>query len=218
VASLPKLYDYWRSSAAYRVRIALNLKGIEYEPVSVSLAPGEAEHRQDSYRTLNPQMLVPFFDDGEVATGQSWAILEYLEEAYREVSLLPGDKLLRAKLRSFCLSICCDIHPLNNLRVLQYLKGPLQADDEQFNAWYAHWIHEGFRSAEQFAKTQSSSGKFVFGESATLADACLIPQAYNARRFNVPLDEFPTLVSIVDACNVLPAFKAALPEAQSDAS
>lgn len=218
MASLPKLYDYWRSTAAYRVRIALNLKGIKYEPVSVSLAPGESEHRQDAYRKLNPQMLVPFFDDGEVATGQSWAILEYLEEAYPETSLLTDDKLQRAKLRSFCLSICCDIHPLNNLRVLQYLKGPLQADDEQFSAWYAHWIHEGFRSAEQFAKAYSSAGDFVFGDSATLADACLIPQTYNARRFKVPLDEFPTLVAIVDACNELPAFQAALPEAQSDAS
>ncbi len=214
----PKLYTYWRSSAAYRVRLALNLKGIDYDPVSVSLAPGDAEHRKEAYRALNPQMLVPFFDDGHVATGQSVAILEYLEEAYGEVPLLPVDRLARAQIRSFCLSICCDIHPLNNLRVLQYLKGPLQANEEQFDTWYAHWIHEGYRSAEKFAKEHSSEGRFVFGDSATLADVCLIPQTYNARRFNVPLDDFPTLVSIDNACNQLAAFKAALPEAQPDAS
>ncbi len=214
----PKLYTYWRSSAAYRVRLALELKGIEFEAVSVSLAPGDAEHRKDAYRTLNPQMLVPFFDDGEVATGQSMAILEYLEEAYRDVPLLPADGLARARVRSFCLSIICDIHPLNNLRVLQYLKGSLKTNDEQFDTWYAHWIHEGYRSAEQFAKEHSSEGRFVFGDGPSLADVCLIPQTYNAQRFNVPLDEFPTLVSIVDACNELPAFQAALPEAQPDAS
>ncbi len=218
MAALPKLYEYWRSSAAYRVRLALNLKGLDYEHVSVSLAPGDAEHRKDAYATINPQMLVPFFDDGEVATGQSWAILEYLEEAYPDMPLLPSDPMSRAQVRSFCLSICCDIHPLNNLRVLQYLKGPLEADDAQFETWYAHWIHEGFRAAEQFAKQRSADGRFVFGDSATLADACLVPQAYNARRFDVPLDEFETLVSIVDACNGLPAFRAALPEAQPDAA
>lgn len=217
MTDIPKLYGYWRSSAAYRVRIALNLKGIEYDPVSVSLLPGESEHRKDAYRALNPQMLVPFFDDGHVATGQSMAILEYLEEAYPDVPLLPTESLSRAEVRSFCLSICCDIHPLNNLRVLRYLKGPLNADDEQFNAWYAHWIHEGFRSAEQFAQQHSTDGRFVFGGSATLADACLVPQTYNARRFGVSLDDFPTLVSIVDACNSLKSFADALPEAQPDA-
>jgi maleylpyruvate isomerase len=213
----PKLYTYWRSSAAYRVRIALNLKGIEYETVPVSLAPGDAEHRGDAYRILNPQMLVPFFDDGEVATGQSMAILEYFEEAYPDVALLPADHLARAQVRSFCLSICCDIHPLNNLRVMQYLKGPLQINDEQFGAWYAHWILEGYRSAEQVAREHSTEGRFVFGDSPTLADVCLIPQTYNARRFDVPLDDFPTLLSIDAACNELPAFQEALPEAQPDA-
>jgi len=218
VAALPKLYEYWRSSAAYRVRLALNLKGMDYEHVLVSLAPGDAEHRQDAYAAINPQMLVPYFDDGDVATGQSWAILEYLEEAYPDVPLLPANPMSRAQVRSFCLSICCDIHPLNNLRVLQYLKGPLAADEAQFNTWYAHWILEGFRAAEQFAQQHSADGRFVFGDSATLADACLVPQTYNARRFDVPLDEFEMLVSIVDACNELPAFRAALPEAQPDAS
>ncbi len=213
----PKLYTYWRSSAAYRVRIALNLKGIEYESVSVSLAPGDAEHRKDAYRALNPQMLVPFFDDGEVATGQSVAILEYLEEAHPDVALLPADRLARAQVRSFCLASCCDIHPLNNLRVMQYLKGPLEIGDEQFSTWYADGIDVGYRAAEQFAKVHSSEGLFVFGDSATLADVCLIPQSYNAHRFKVPLDDYPTLVSIENSCNELPAFTAALPEAQPDA-
>ena len=211
----PTLYTYWRSSAAYRVRIALNLKGIDYDAVPVSL--GEGEHRQEKYRDVNPQMLVPFFDDGEVATGQSMAILAHLEETYDDLPLMPTDKLARAQVRSFCLSICCDIHPLNNLRVMQYLKGPLDIGDEEFLTWYAHWINEGYRSAEQFAKEHSTQGQFVFGDSATLADVFLIPQSYNAHRFKVPLDDYPTLVSIEKACNELPAFKAALPEAQPDA-
>jgi len=211
----PTLYTYWRSSAAYRVRIALNLKIIDYDAVCVSL--GEGEHREEKYRDINPQMLVPFFDDGEVATGQSMAILAHLEETYDDLPLMPADKLARAQVRSFCLSICCDIHPLNNLRVMQYLKGPLDIADEEFLTWYAHWINEGYRSAEQFAKEHSTQGRFVFGHSATLADVFLIPQSYNAHRFKVPLDDYPTLVSIEKACNELPAFRAALPEAQPDA-
>lgn len=212
-----KLYGYWRSSAAYRVRLALRLKGIEYEDVAVNLAPGKAEHRDDAYRALNPQMLVPFYDDGTVATGQSLAILEYLEEAHPEVPLLPADPLARAQVRSFSLAICCDIHPLNNLRVLRYLKGELAVSDEQFDDWYRHWIVEGFAHAEQFAREHSASGNFVFGDGATIADVCLVPQVYNARRFNVALDEFPTLVGIVNACNERPEFEASLPEAQPDA-
>jgi len=211
----PTLYTYWRSSAAYRVRLALNLKAIDYDTVPVAL--GEGEHRGKNYRDVNPQMLVPFFDDGDVATGQTMAILEYLEESYNDLPLLPADKLGRAQVRSFCLSICCDIHPLNNLRVMQYLKGPLDIGDKEFLAWYAHWIDEGYRAAEQFSKKHSTEGRFVFGDSATLADVFLIPQSYNARRFKVPLDDYPTLVSIEKACNELPAFKAALPEAQPDA-
>lgn len=216
--AIAKLYEYWRSSAAYRVRLALRLKGIEYDHIPVSLAPGESEHRADDYRALNPQMLVPFFDDGTVATGQSMAILEYLEEAYPDVPLLPADAMSRAQVRSFSLSICCDIHPLNNLRVLQYLKGPLAVDDDQFSAWYAHWINEGFAAAEQFAREYSADGTFVYGESATLADVCLIPQAYNARRFEVSLNAFPTLVGIIEACNRLPEFQESVPEAQPDAT
>ncbi len=211
-----KLYSYWRSSAAYRVRLALNLKGLEYETVSVSLAPGEAEHRQDAYRARNPQMLVPFLEDGDFGTGQSQAILEYLEEAYPGLALLPKAKEARAAVRSFCNSICCDIHPLNNLRVLLYLKENFNVSDGQRDDWYAHWIHEGFRSAENTASEHANSGPFVFGESVTLADTCLIPQIYNARRFNVPLDDYPRLVAIDQHCNSLSEFVNALPENQAD--
>ena len=210
-----KLYSYWRSSAAYRVRLALGLKGIDYELVSVSLVPGVSEHRQDEYRARNPQMLVPFLEDGNVAVGQSQAILEYLEETYREPALLPSGAAERAAVRSFCNGICCDIHPLNNLRVQLYLKQELGATDEQSDTWYSHWIHEGFRSAEQVAAAHG--GPFVFGESVTLADTCLVPQIYNARRFNVPLDDFPNLVAVDAHCLSQPVFAAAIPEKQPDA-
>jgi maleylacetoacetate isomerase len=213
-----KLYSYWRSSAAYRVRIALNLKGLDHEIVPVSLLPGAAEHRQEDYRARNAQMLVPFLEDGNFSTGQSLAILEYLEEMYPEPALLPADAQRRAAVRSFCDSICCDIHPLNNLRVMQYLKGELDVSDEQFNTWYAHWIHEGFKAAEAAAAAFADDGQFAFGKSVSLADTCLIPQVYNARRFKVPLDDYPRLVAITDACNELEAFKQAAPERQTDST
>ena len=213
-----RLYSYWRSSAAYRVRLALNLKGLDYETVSVSLVPGEAEHRKDSYRVRNPQMLVPFLEDGDFSSGQSQAILEYLEETYPEPTLLPKQTQERAAVRSFCNSICCDIHPLNNLRVLLYLKGELGVSDEQRDAWYANWIHEGFRAAEIVAAENASAGPFVFGNSVTLADTCLVPQIYNARRFNVPLDDYPRLVAIDAHSATLPEFADAIPENQPDCS
>ena len=212
-----KLYSYWRSTAAYRVRLALNLKGIHYETVPVSLLPGEAEHRKEDYRARNPQMLVPFLEDGEFGVGQSQAILEYLEETSPATPLLPDSAKQRALVRSFCNSICCDIHPLNNLRVLVYLKEELGVSDDVRDTWYGHWIHEGFRSAEQVANEHADNGPFVFGESVTLADCCLIPQIYNARRFNIPIDQFPRLVEIDAHCNSLPEFDAATPEKQPDA-
>ena len=212
-----KLYSYWRSTAAYRVRLALNLKGIDHETVSVSLLPGQAEHRQSDYRERNPQMLVPFLEDGDFGVGQSQAILEYLEETSPATPLLPESALQRAAVRSFCNSICCDIHPLNNLRILMYLKEELGVSDEQRDDWYAHWIHEGFRAAEIVANEHAANGPFVFGESATLADTCLIPQIYNARRFDVPLDNYPRLVAIDAHCATLPEFAAAIPENQPDA-
>ena len=211
-----RLYSYWRSSAAYRVRIALELKDVPYEIVPVSLAPGVAEHREDEYRERNPQMLVPFLEDGEIGIAQSLAILEYLEETYTDKPLLPQSPAASAAVRSFCGSICCDIHPLNNLRVLQYLNQELGVTDQQRDDWYAHWILEGFRSAELVAA--ESGGPFVFGEQPTLADVCLVPQMYNAHRFDVPLDDFPNLVAVEKHCNALPAFIAALPENQPDAT
>ena len=207
-----KLYSYWRSSAAYRVRIALNLKELEHEIVPVSLAPGVSEHRGEDYRRKNPQMLVPFLEDGDLGIAQSMAILEYLEERYPDVPLLPDDEPLRSRVRAFCNMIACDIHPLNNLRVMNYVRDEFGADPT--GDWYAHWIDEGFRAAEQLVGDEG----FCFGAEPTLADALLVPQMYNARRFNVPLDGFPQLVAIVDRCNELQAFRDAAPERQSDAS
>lgn len=213
-----KLYSYWRSSAAYRVRIALNLKELDYETVPVSLAPGDAEHRKDAYRRINPQMLVPFLDDGHAAIGQSQAILEYLEEAHPQPPLLPDSSAGRARVRAFCNLISCDIHPLNNLRVMTYLREPLGASTEQRDEWYAHWIAEGFQAAERLANASRGNGPYVFGGNLTLADALLVPQIYNARRFNVPLDAYPRLLAIDEACNELPAFQKAAPEQQPDSS
>ncbi len=206
-----RLYSYWRSSAAYRVRIALNLKNLEHDIVPVSLAPGVSEHRAADYRARNPQMLVPFLEDGELGIAQSMAILEYLEETYPGIRLLPTTEPERSTVRAFCNMIACDIHPLNNLRVINYFKTEFDADPTA--DWYRHWIHEGFRAAEQLV----GDGPFVMGASVTLADAFLVPQVYNARRFNVPLDDYPKLVAIVDNANELTAFQDALPEHQSDA-
>ena len=207
-----RLYSYWRSSAAYRVRIALHLKGLDYQTVPISLAPGISEQRQDHYRAINPQMRVPFLEDGEVAIGQSMAILEYLEETYTEVTLLPKQHPLRSQVRAFCNIIACDIHPLMNLRVMTYVKDNYGADPT--GDWYTHWIHEGFSAAETLARDSN----FVFGDAPTLADVLLIPQVYNARRFNVVLDEFPKLMAIAARCNELSAFKKAAPELQPDAA
>lgn len=211
-----KLYSYWRSSAAYRVRIALELKKLAYEVVPVSLLPGVSEHRNDDYGRRNPQMLVPFLEDGEVAVGQSQAILEYLEERYPDNPLLPDSTNTRAAVRSFCHSICSDIHPLNNLRVLRYLTERLDISTAQRDDWYAHWIHEGFRSAELTAAEYD--GDYVFGEQVSLADVCLIPQMYNARRFEISLAAFPRLVALEERCLKLPAFDTTLPEKQPDAT
>lgn len=205
-----RLYGYWRSSAAYRVRIALNLKGLEYENIPVSLAPGVSEHREEPYRAKNPQMLVPFFEDGNVAIGQSMAILEYLEESHPETPLLPEAEPLRSAVRAFCNMVACDIHPLQNLRVLHYVNTEFESNPKQ---WATHWMSEGFAAMEAVA----SDGPFVLGDQVTLADALLVPQLYNARRFAVPLDDYPKLVAAADHCNELDAFKQAAPEAQPDA-
>ncbi len=212
-----KLYSYWRSSAAYRVRIALNLKGLDHTIIPVSLVGDSPEHRSESYRALNPQMLLPFLIDGSVQLGQSQAILEYLEEAYGDVPLLPESVQLRAAVRSFCGSICSDIHPLNNLRVLKYLSDKIGASETQVDDWYSHWIHAGFASAEQAALQHSADGKFVFGDAPTLADVCLIPQVYNALRWEVELDEFELIRKIALHCGNIPGFHLASPAMQPDA-
>ncbi len=189
----------------------MNLKGLEHEIVPVSLAPGVAEHRGDAYRAKNPQMLVPFLEDGDFSIGQSMAMLEYLEEAYPEVSLLPTENPLRSQVRAVCNMVACDMHPLMNLRVLNFVRENYNADPAA--EWYHHWIATGFSALEEFV----SDGPYFFGENITLADCVLVPQIYNARRFKIPLDDYPKLVAVADRCNELGAFIDAAPENQSDA-
>jgi maleylacetoacetate isomerase len=209
-----KVYTYFRSSAAYRLRIALNLKGLSGDMVSVHLQKDGGQHRKPEYRAINPQMRVPALklDSGEVLT-QSLAIIEYLDEVDPQPPLLPRDPVERAKVRALALAIACDIHPLNNLAPLRYLKNELGQDQSKIDAWYHHWILEGFEALE----TMVRPGPYAFGGEVTLADVCLVPQIYNARRLKVPLERFPKLVAIDAACAKLPAFEQARPENQPDA-
>jgi len=212
-----KLYGYWRSTAAYRVRIALHHKGIDFENLSVHLVKNGGEQHEAAFRDLNPQGLVPLLVDGDIKINQSMAILEYLEEQFPRDALLPSDSVARAKVRAICQTIVSDIHPLNNLRVLQYLKNEWNLDDQDKDAWYAHWIEIGFSALEKQLVEFSNEGPFCFGAHLTLADLCLIPQIYNANRFNVLMDYYPRLVAINEACLKLGAFQKALPENQPDA-
>jgi maleylacetoacetate isomerase len=208
--SRPILYDYYRSSAAYRVRIALNLKGVDYESRPVNLL--ESEQRSDEYRALNPQGFVPMLEiDGHRLT-QSLAIINYLDVRYPNQPLIPASAAERAHVVAMALAVACDIHPLNNLRVLRYLKKELGHSQEEVDAWYAHWISEGLPALETIAAPRS--GKFLFGDAPTGADVCLVPQLYNARRFNVPLDAYPTLLRAEENANRLEAFAAAHPDRQ----
>lgn len=211
-----KLYTYFRSSAAYRVRIALNLKGVTPEAVPIDLRPGA--HRQPDYLARNPQGLIPALEDGGAVIGQSLAIIEYLEEIQPRPPLLPRSPLERARVRSMALAIACDIHPLNNLRVLNYLRSPLGHDESGVEAWYRHWIAEGFRALEEQAKRASGDGRHMFGGEVTLADVCLVPQMFNARRFKCDVEPYPTLRSICSHLETAPAFARAAPDAQPDAS
>ena len=212
-----KLHTYFRSSAAYRVRIALHLKGLDYEAVPVHLVRGGGEHRQPAYLGLNPAGLVPALEDqGQVLT-QSLAIVEYLEETHPQPALLPAAALDRARVRAIAQAIACDIHPVNNLRVLQYLTRELGASEEQKNAWYRHWIGVGLQAVEAMLAGDARTGAFCHGDTPGLADCCLVPQVFNARRFGCELSAMPTVLRIADHCAGLEAFRRAAPEAQPDA-
>jgi maleylacetoacetate isomerase len=212
-----KLYTYFRSSAAFRVRIALNLKGLAYEAVRVDLRAGESQQSKPAYLAVNPQGLVPALEDNGTTLCQSLAILEYLEEAYPDPPLLPRAALDRAQVRSMALAVACDIHPLNNLRVLNYLRSPLGMSDDAVRGWYRHWIATGFRGLEEQARRQSGDGRHMFGSQVTLADVCLVPQMYNALRFKCDVEPYPTLRAISTALSAEPAFAGAMPEKQPDA-
>ena len=204
------LYDYFRSSAAYRVRIALNLKGIEYQQRPINLAAGA--QKDDSYRALNPQGLVPMLEiDGHRLT-QSLSIMVYLDQVYPDHPLMPRDPVDGAHVRSLALAIACDIHPLNNLRVLKYLRGPLGVTEDAKDEWYRHWVVEGLAALEEMARPRA--GAFLFGDSPTIADVCLVPQLYNARRFSVPLTDYPTLRRADETASAHAAFAAAHPDRQ----
>ncbi|MBA3577097.1 MAG: maleylacetoacetate isomerase [Sphingomonas sp.] len=208
------LHDYFRSSAAYRVRIALNLKGVDYEIRPVSLVDGE--QRTTAYRALNPQGFVPMLEIDDHRLTQSLAIIVYLDQNFPEPPLMPPGSADQAHVRALSLTIACDIHPLNNLRVLKYLGGQLNQDQEARDLWYAHWISEGFEALEALAGQRA--GSFLFGNSPSLADICLVPQMYNARRFDVPLDKYPTLVRADASANALPEFADAHPDKQEQAA
>jgi maleylpyruvate isomerase len=209
-----KLYSYFRSSAAYRVRIALNLKGLVAETVPIHLQKDGGQNRKPEYRALNPQMRVPALalDSGDVLT-QSLAIIEYLDEIHPQPPLLPREPLDRAKVRALAQLIACDIHPLNNVGPLRYLKNELGHEQPRIDAWYHHWILEGFGALEAML----APGPFAYGNAVTLADICLVPQVYNARRLKAPLDHFPRIVAVDAACAKLAAFEKARPENQPDA-
>lgn len=209
------LYTFFRSSTSYRLRIALALKGLDWQPHFVSLP--RMEHRAADYMALNPQGLVPaLVDDGRVFA-QSLAVLEYLDEAYPEPPLMPQAAADRAYVRGLCQIIGCDIHPLNNVRVLKWLKARWKLSDDDTNEWYRHWISEGFRSFEATLNSSSLSGRYCFGDTITMADVCLVPQVANARRFDCDLLAYPRLVEIAGTAAALPAFEAAHPSLQTDA-
>ena len=213
-----KLYGYYRSSAAYRVRIALNYKKLDYDSISVHLVKEGGQQHQEDYLQLNPQALVPSLitEDGQTLT-QSLAIIEYLEESYPQPALLPSNKLERARVRALAQAIACETHPLNNLRVLQYLENTLGHDKAEKVQWYAHWIHTTFAALEKQLQ-HAQTGLCCHGDSISIADLCLIPQVYNAERFNIALDNYPTIARINEHCLSLAYVANSIPEAQADAA
>ena len=212
-----RLYDYFRSSACYRVRIALNLKNIAYEQMPVHLVKGQQASIE--YQTLNPQKLIPALHDPNSNTvlTQSLAIIEYLEETHPKPALLPKDAQERAAVRAFAQVMACDIHPLNNLRVLKYLKHTFHVSDEQKMQWYFHWLESGFEALEATLQAKTHVDPFCFGKTPTIADICLVPQVYNALRFEFPFDKYPKVLQVHEHCNKQEAFVKALPENQPDA-
>jgi maleylacetoacetate isomerase len=212
-----KLYGYFRSSATYRVRIALGLKGLAWETLLVDLrAPVSAQHTHE-FRALNPHGLIPVLAEAGRIYTQSLAIIEYLEETHPQPPLLPAAPAARAEVRALALAVACDIHPLNNLRVLSYLRRELGQDENAVNAWYAHWIAVGFEALEHDAHRLSGDGRHMYGSAVTMADVCIVPQMANARRFNCDLQPYPTLRTVCAYLESLPPFAQAAPQAQPDA-
>ena len=211
------LYSYWRSSAAFRVRIALNLKGLHYETRAIHLLREGGEQHSPAYAALNPQELVPTLLDGERVLTQSMAILEYLDETRPQPSLLPADAAGRARVRALAQVVACDIHPIGNLRVLQWIGSQFNADDEQKSVWMRHWVSTGLHALETMLTSSKDTGRYCHGDTPGLADACLVPQVYNARRWKVPLGDYPTILRIDATCATLDAFHNAMPEQQPDA-
>lgn len=206
-----KLYDYFRSSASYRVRIALNLKGLKYEEIPVHLTKNGGEQHLPKYEAINPHHLVPALQNAEGVITQSTAIIEYLDECHPAPPLIPSDPFLRAKVRAFAFSIAADIHPLNNLRVLRYLTTEFAISEDEKNAWYHHWVHLGLQALEAQLMHEPQDVICAFSNTPTMADICLIPQLYNARRFGCDLSDYSRLLAIEEHCNKLPAFQAAFP-------
>lgn len=213
------LYDYWRSSAAYRVRIALNLKGLDYESRPVHLVRDGGQQHAPAYREINPQQLVPCLLDGDRVITQSLAIIEYLDETHPALksSLLPVDACGRARVRALSMVVACDTHPLGNLRVLQRLEAQLGADEAQRLEWSHHWMATGLGALEAMLAGNAATGRFCHGETPGMADICLVPQVYNALRWKLPMEDYPTVRRIHQACNELEAFRRAAPEVQPDA-
>ena len=210
------LYTYFRSSASFRVRIALNLKGLAYDSHAINLPKGEQSG--EAFRGVSPVGLVPVLTDGATTLAQSLAIIEYLDEVHHGPKLLPTDPLGRAYVRAFSQIVACEIHPLNNLRVLKHVKRSYQLDDEGVNRWYRHWIAEGFRMLEGYLLAERNSGKYVYRDQITMADCCLVPQVFNAERYNCDLSAYPTAMAIFDRLMQEPAVIAAGPSKQADAS
>lgn len=210
-----KLYGYWRSTAAYRVRIALHLKGIDFDSISVHLVKNGGEQHKDDYAAINPNQLVPTLVDGDFSLNQSLAIIDYIEATKPGLSLYPNDAQARAKIQALSLDIACEIHPLNNLRVQQYLANDLGLENEAKSAWINHWMTIGFNAVEK--QLIQTAGCYCFKDQITVADICLVAQVYNANRFNVDMSAYPYINRVIDNCNKLEAFQLALPENQVDA-